>query len=133
MKQFLIIATVVIALAVACGPGPAAPEPTGAMPTQPSALEQMSTTFIGNPPRSRIEAKVRQSFAFYGVEPSEDTFSRAGSTLAALRRQQMTEQGCDACTEMAILDYMIASHVPGVNIDWPEAAGWAAASLAAED
>ncbi len=121
-----------IALVAACGgSGSPASVPTGPAQELPAALEQMQLTFMGSPARSQIQAKVDESFGLYGLRPSEDTYSRAGSTLVALRRE-MNEQGCGVCTEMAILDYMIESHVPGVDMEWHEAAGWAAASLAAE-
>jgi hypothetical protein len=56
----------------------------------------------------------------------EENYSRAGSVLVALRKENGTP-------EIAILDYMIRSHVPGVNVTFPEAAALSSAFLKAGD
>lgn len=45
----------------------------------------------------------------------------------------MEEQGCEVCTEMAILDYMIASYVEGMEMSWEEMAAFSSSFLWAEN
>lgn len=68
--------------------------------------------------------------ALYGLEPTEENYRRAGDALVAVRIGAQ-ERGCDACTEMAILEQMLRDGaLPGV--DFPEAVAFASAVLAIE-
>ena len=59
----------------------------------------------------------------YNVPISDENYSRAGSSLVALRKQFGPR-------EMDILSHMIRSHVLGANLSFPDAAGISAAFLA---
>ena len=94
--------------------------------TSSVALDQMAVAFEGGYSRAAIEARMREGMELYGLAWTEDNRSRAGSTLVALRREYSIE-------EMRILDYMICSHVPGVEMSFPEMAGIAVALLDSGD
>jgi hypothetical protein len=94
------------------------------------ALSQMEIAFVGTPRQSEIKAKLDAALAMYGLQPTEDNYSRAGSTLVALRISA-TERGCDACTEIAILGQMLRDGaLPGA--DFPDHAAYAATLLELE-
>ncbi|MCZ7575962.1 MAG: hypothetical protein M5U18_02460 [Dehalococcoidia bacterium] len=106
-----------------------APGDPATLPSEPrgaAALEQMANAFDGGPSQAVIKARLDAAFALYGLQPTEDNYSRAGSTLVSLRR-------ANGATEMAILDYMICSHVPGVRMTFPEAAAVASVMLKSGD
>ena len=86
----------------------------------------MEIAFEGSPTVSEIQGALDRAMLLYGVPLTEENYSRAGSTLVALRKEI-------GPSEMDILDYMIRSHVVGVNISFPESAGMSAAFLAAGD
>ena len=89
---------------------------------QMSALEKMSIAFIGNYDRPKIKIKMDKAMTFYNLQITEENYSRAGSTLVALRKEYGIE-------EMKILDYMIKSYVPNVNMSFPDAAAIATVFL----
>ena len=91
-----------------------------------SALDQASVAFNGNPSPLTIKEKLDQAFRLYNTPISEENYSRAGSTLVALRRENGTD-------EMKILEHMIRSHVPGVNVTFPEAAALSSVALKVGD
>lgn len=91
-----------------------------------SALEQMELAFEGNPKVSTIKPKVDQALRLYGHALTEDNYSRAGSTLVALRQQ-------NGVSEMDILDYMICSYVPGSNVTFPDMAALSSVALLTGD
>ena len=91
-----------------------------------SPLEQASLAFEGNPTPREIQEKMDRAFGLYKLEPTNENYSRAGSTLVALRR----ENGVD---EMDILDHMIRSHVEGVAVTFPQAAAISAVAIKVED
>ena len=96
-------------------------------PTQASeALALMEVAFVGNPRQAEIQARLDRALNLYTTPISEENYSRAGSVLVSLRREI-------GPSEMDILDHMIRSHVPEVNIDFPNAASLSAAALAAGD
>ena len=99
-------------------------EPSQSWRRAPDALEQMEVAFIGNPRQAEIQARLDRALNLYNTPISEENYSRAGSALVTLRREI-------GPSEMDILDYMIRSHVPGVNMSFPNAAGISAAALAA--
>ena len=96
------------------------PAPT--TPEKMDALGQMEVAFEGDYTRAQIKQRLEKAMQLYKVPITEENYSRAGSTLVALRKQNGTK-------EMAILDHMIRSHVPGVNVDFPSAAGLSAAAI----
>ena len=83
----------------------------------------MVLAFEGGYSKAEIKARMDQALELYGLPVTEENYSRAGSTLVTLRREL-------GPSEVEILDYMIRSHVPGVEISFPSAAGLAAALLA---
>ena len=90
------------------------------------ALGQMEIAFEGQPSKERIKRQVDTAMRMYSVPITEENYSRAGSVLVALSNEY-------GPSEMDILDYMIRSHVPGVNITFPNAAGLSVAFLSAGD
>ena len=88
-----------------------------------TALQQMEIAFVGNPRRSVIKAQIDEAMSLYSTPITEENYSRAGSALVELRREM-------GPSEMDILDYMIRSHVPGANMDFPSAAAMSATFLA---
>ena len=111
------------------GPAPARTTPSRSpRPTSPtddmSAMQQMEIAFVGTPRQSVIKAQLDRALALDDTPITEENYSRAGSMLVTLRREI-------GPNEMDILDYMIRSHVVGINMDFPEAASISAAFLAA--
>lgn len=92
----------------------------------------MEFAFEGNPTKAEIRAALDESFAQFGMESTEQNYERAGDTLVALSNRSM-EQGCATCTEMAILEYMNRSFVPGMSGEWHEFAALASTFLWAEE
>ena len=90
------------------------------------ALALMEVAFVGNPRQAEIQARLDRALNLYTTPISEENYSRAGSALVSLRREI-------GPSEMDILDHMIRSHVPEINIDFPNAASLSAAALAAGD
>ena len=91
------------------------------------ALQQAEMAFEGNPSATEIKRQLDRALTLYGRVPlTNENYSRAGSTLGVLRREYEVP-------EMAILDYMIRSHVPGMELTFPQAAAFAVAFLRAGD
>jgi len=89
-------------------------------------LEQMAIAFKGSYSRAEIKERLDRAIELYNLPSTEENYSRAGSALVALRKETGQK-------EMDILDYMIRSYVPGVNINFPSAAGLAASFLSSGD
>lgn len=106
-------------VAVGCGGSDAS---SGA-PTDPVA--QMEAAFEGTPRQSEITAQLDRAFRVYKMPTNDENYSRAGSSLVALRQKT-------GVPEMAILREAINLHQPGVALKLPNAFGLAAAGLAAE-
>jgi len=88
-----------------------------------TALQQMTIAFDGNYSEKEIKDKITEAMVLYNVPITEENYSRAGSTLVALRQQHGIE-------EMIILDYMIKKlHTPNIKMTFPEAAGWSVTVL----
>lgn len=101
-------------------------------PTPPQdALTQMELLFEGGYTQEEIKAKMDRSLAHFGMEPSEANDRRVGDVLVALANHNADEAGCPSCTEMAVLDYMLATG-PLDDMEWHEAAAWASNFLVAE-
>lgn len=90
------------------------------------ALDQMSIAFVGERGRAAIKERIDRAMRLYRLAITEENYSRAGSTLVALRREF-------GPTETEILDYMIRSHVEGIEFSFPEMAGISAAMLVSGD
>lgn len=135
----LLASTLALGLGLAaCGSGPAAdPDPTPERTERPDttppqdALAQMELVFEGGYTQEEIKAKVDRSMADFGKEPSAADYRRVGDVLVALANHNAEEAGCPSCTEMAILDYMLATG-PLEGMEWHEAAAWASTYLVAE-
>lgn len=91
-----------------------------------SALQMMEDVFVGNYTKEQIKLLLDRALTLYGVSVTEENYSRAGSTLVALREKY-------GISEMRILDYMIRSHVKGVNLTFPQAAAWSCMALLTGD
>ncbi len=88
-----------------------------------TALQQMAIAFNGNYSEKEIKDKITEAMVLYNVPITEENYSRAGSTLVALKQQQGIE-------EMLILDYMIKKlYTPNIKMTFPEAAGWSVTVL----
>lgn len=111
---FILLAGIVLAVSAACSN-------EGTQRLQ-DALGMMEVAFEGNYTRADIKPVLDQAMTLYGVPITEENYSRAASSLIALRQ----ENGVD---EMDILSYMIRSHVPGVKLTFPEAAAISAVFL----
>lgn len=103
----------------------ARPSPPAARPpTDP--LDQMTAVFAGSYARAEIQNLLDEVLRLYGEPVNDDSRSRAGSMLVALRREY-------GFPEMQILDYMRRSYVPGVNMSLAGMAALSVAALAAGD
>lgn len=105
----------------ACG-GVNTEDDVAAMP----AIAQAEIAFVGGHTQAEIKARLDEALKLYGLPLTDENYSRAGSSLVALRKANGTP-------EMSILDHMIRSHVPGVNVTFPSAAGLSSAFLQAGD
>ena len=85
----------------------------------PDALTMMHTVFMGDYTRAQIKQQLDVAMRFYNTPITEENYSRAGSVLVTFRKDT-------GIHEMIILDYMIRSYVPGVNLNFPDAAAIAA-------
>jgi hypothetical protein len=90
------------------------------------ALSQMEIAFEGSYTKEQIKEKLDKAMALYDLPINEENYSRSGSALVGLRKET-------GIKEMAILNYMIRSKVPGVKISFPEAAGISVSFLKAGD
>ena len=98
-----------------------APRSTNAV-AEMSALEQMEIAFVGGYTQSEIKQRLETAMQLYSLPITEENHSRAGSALVALRKDF-------GPAEMDILDHMIRSHVPGIDVSFADAAGLSAASI----
>ena len=102
---------------------PAAP----ATPLPSDPIAQAETAFVGNPSQPAIKAALDRAFQLYKLQPTADNYARATSALVGLREDGQ-KRGCDRCTEMTILEAMVAGGgFPGMT--FPEAAAFALTGL----
>lgn len=99
-------------------------ETSAGAPSDP--LDQMAIAFVGGYSRSEIKSRLDNAMGLYGLGLTSDNYSRAGSVLVALQNEF-------GPAEMDILDYMIRSYVPGVEISFPDAAALAVSFLSSGD
>ena len=105
---------------------PSTPAPPAASLSSPDNLTRMTVAFEGNYSREQIKARMDQAMTLYGLPITEENYGRASSVLIDMRQQNGVQ-------EMKILNYMVRSHVPGVNVTFPEGAALAAVFLRAGD
>jgi hypothetical protein len=118
------MAVAAIAASVSCGSGRTT-DSGGAVESM-HPLAQAELAFVGGHTRQQIQQGLDRVLPLYGLPVTEENYSRAASTLVALRKSS-------GIPEMTILDYMIRSHVEGVKLSFPEAAGLAVGFLKAGD
>lgn len=123
MKRLLLALVATLAL-FGCG-NPPSSEPRHTVSDMP-AIQQASLAFDGGHSAQDIQAKLDEAFTLYGLEKTNDTYSRAGSVLVTMRKAH-------GVSEMQILDHMIRSHVPGLSVTFPEAAALSAVALRVGD
>lgn len=97
---------------------------SSSVPSDP--LAQMEIVFKGNYSKAQIKERIDKAMKLYNVPLTNEYYSRAGSVLVTLRKEF-------GPSEMDILSYMIRSYVPGVAIEFPEAAVLSTSFLAAGD
>ncbi len=97
---------------------------SGNLPDDP--LDQMVIVFNGSYSRIQIKERLDRAMELYNLPRTKENYSRAGSVLVALRKETSQK-------EMDILGYMIRSHVSGVKLNFPSAAGLAASFLSSGD
>lgn len=101
---------------------------TGSSSSSTAAVKQLSVfdklliAFEGGYSMDEIMERMSKTMTLYGLELTEENYSRAGSVLVSMRNEYGVQ-------EMEILDYMIRSHVPNVNIDFPTMAAMATTML----
>jgi hypothetical protein len=114
----------VIAISVSCGSGQTTDSGSAVESMHP--LTQAELAFVGGHTRQQIKQGLDRALPLYGLQVTNENYSRAASTLVALRKS-------NGVPEMTILDHMIRSHVEGVKLSFPEAAGLSASFLKAGD
>ncbi|MCH8872128.1 hypothetical protein IH824_05035 [candidate division KSB1 bacterium] len=87
-----------------------------------SVLEQMMVVCEVGYTKEQIKRRLDKTMRLYGVAITEENYSRAGSALVALRKET-------GAKEMAVLDHMIRSHVPGLDFSFPDQAALSATVL----
>lgn len=88
-----------------------------------TALQQIAITFDGDYSEKEIKDKITEAMVLYNVPITEENYSRAGSTLIALKNDSKIE-------EMLILDYMINKlYTPSIKMTFPEASAWSVTAL----
>jgi len=103
---------------------------TGTPPSDP--LAQMEIAFQGNPSQATIKEKLDRALELYQTPRTNDSYSRAGSTLVTLHQNL-------GFTEMEILDQMICMNLnaalppDNAGINFPDGAGLAASALNVND
>lgn len=88
-----------------------------------SVLEQSEVVFEGGYSEAEIKRVLDRAMNLHGLPITESNYDRTTNVLVALRREF-------GVREMDILDYMIRSHVPGIDMPFHEAASIATAFLA---
>lgn len=86
------------------------------------ALTMIETVFVGDYTRAEIKSRLDMAMRLFDLPITEDNYNRAGSVLVTLRKEA-------SVAEMDILDHMIRSSVPGLEISFPDQATLSAISL----
>ena len=98
-------------------------ESTGGRASSYSVLEQSEVVFEGGYSKVEIKRVLDRAMTLYGLSITERNYDRATNMLVAFRQDY-------GVREMDILNVMIRSHVPGLNVTFVDAAGIATAVLA---
>ena len=93
-----------------------------------SALDEMVAVFEGDYLRQQIKSRLDASLVAYGLEPTEENYRMAADVLIPLSNDAM-KRGCEACTEMAIVEVIAARTTPAAA--WDDAAAMAIVVLGA--
>ena len=95
--------------------------------TPADPIGKAAQTFAGHPRQADIRSRLNIAFAIYGLEPTDENYSKAAAALVLLRESAVAD-GFPQLTEMDILEGMIADGgLPGST--FPEAAGYSAFAL----
>jgi len=86
------------------------------------SLSQMEIAFDGHYTRAQIKQRIERAMDLYNLSKTQENYFRAGSVLVGLRKS--TGQN-----EMDILDYMIRSYVPGIEMSFADIAAISAVFL----
>lgn len=105
---------------------------TSSQNSQVSTLDKIAVVFKGDFSKAEIKSKLDQAMRLYGVPITDENYNRTSSALL-VSRKAAEQEGCNDCTEMLILDYMIRSYVPGVDIPFADMVGISKAALVAGD
>ena len=89
-------------------------------------IAQAELAFVGDYTQAQIKDALDRALQLYGLPLTDENYNRAASALVALRKS-------NGVGEMAVLDHMIRSHVPGVALSFPEAAALSSTFLKAGD
>lgn len=108
------VAVVILIIIVGAVAGDGDPS-TGGDASSYTVLEQSEAVFKGGYSEEEIKRVLDRTMNLYGLSITEGNYDRATSVLVALRQEF-------GVREMDTLDYMIRSHVPGINLQFHEAA-----------
>jgi hypothetical protein len=121
-RRILVIMVVVLSAALGGGIWLAANQLRPADP-----IAKAAQTFAGHPRQADIRSRLNIAFAIYGLEETDENYSKAAAALTLLRESAVAD-GFPQLTEMDILEGMIADGgLPGST--FPEAAGYSAFGL----
>lgn len=98
------------------------PTPSAKIQTIDDVIKKAQVAFAGGHRPEAIRGKLQATMALYGLEETPENYMHAADVLVTLRKTTGE-------TEMTILDYMIKSYVPGVNIKFDEMAALSARFL----
>lgn len=92
----------------------------------PTALEMMSVAFVGDHAKTQIEAEIRRAARAFNLPATNDSFSRMGSALVALRKETRVPE-----MELLRCARAMGEEVAGTNVDldFPAATGMCAVTL----
>ena len=118
MRTVLCLATILAVVAFACE--------TETSVEDLSVPEQIELAFEGGLSWQEIRPLMDRAMTLYNLPINSENYSRASSSLIVMRREF-------GVREVDMLDYMIRSHVEGVELEFSEAAAIAAVFLEAGD
>jgi len=87
--------------------------------------EKIIIAFDGGYSKKHIKARMDKAMMLYELELTDENYNKAASSLVALKNKFGVK-------EVDILDYMIKSYSPNLNISFPDMAGIATAVLASQ-
>jgi hypothetical protein len=92
----------------------------------PTALEMMPVAFVGGHAKPQIEAEIRRTAKAFNLPATNDSFSRMGSALVALRKETRVPE-----MELLRCARAMGEEVNGISLelDFPTAGGVCAVTL----